>query len=171
MARTRQIKPEFFKNEELVNLGFDHMILFAGLWTLADREGRLKDRIPVIHGEVFPYTPLLPLDEMLSSLGRSGFIQRYTFEGHRYIQIVNFTEHQNPHRNEVQSVIPLNPIGTERLQPKDETTSTKGRSDSRSINTSSNTSSNTPAHKAPSQETVLAKDQPIIKPPDGPLGY
>jgi len=39
MARSRNIKPGFFKNDHLVELPFEYRLLFAGLWTLADREG------------------------------------------------------------------------------------------------------------------------------------
>jgi hypothetical protein len=44
MARARNIKPAFFKNEQLVELGMSTRLLFIGLWCLADREGRLEDR-------------------------------------------------------------------------------------------------------------------------------
>ena len=116
MARTRLLKPEFFKNEELVKCGPEAMLLFAGLWTLADREGRLPDRLPVIHGEIFPWSPLVPLDELLSTISASGFIQRYEIDGHKYIQIVNFLKHQKPHPNETKSVIPCQ----KSLQPMSE---------------------------------------------------
>ena len=42
--RTRLLKPGFFMNEELARLPVRARLLFAGLWCLADREGRLEDR-------------------------------------------------------------------------------------------------------------------------------
>ena len=55
MARARNIKPGFFKNEFLADLPFETRLLFIGLWTLADREGRLEDRPRKIKMELFAY--------------------------------------------------------------------------------------------------------------------
>jgi len=44
MARTRSIKPSFFKNEFLAECEPMARLLFVGLWTLADRDGRLELR-------------------------------------------------------------------------------------------------------------------------------
>ena len=55
MARARNIKPGLFKNELLVEQSLFVRLLFVGLWTLADREGRLEDRPKRIKLELFPY--------------------------------------------------------------------------------------------------------------------
>ena len=52
MARARNIKPGFFKNEDLAECSPWARLCFAGLWTLADREGRLEDRANVIQDEL-----------------------------------------------------------------------------------------------------------------------
>ena len=44
MARARSLKPGFFRNADLVELPMEARLMFAGLWVLADREGRLEDR-------------------------------------------------------------------------------------------------------------------------------
>ena len=54
MARARNIKPGFFRNSDLVELPMDARLLFIGLWTLADRMGRLEDRPKQIKMEIFP---------------------------------------------------------------------------------------------------------------------
>lgn len=105
MARTRNIKPGFFKDEELVDLGFAAMILFAGLWTLADREGRLEDRPRMIKAEVFPYTNT-NVEKLLCALHEHHFIIRYEMNGERYIQVRTWKKHQNPNIKECASVIP-----------------------------------------------------------------
>jgi len=105
MARARNIKPGFFKNEELVNLPFEVRLFFIGLWTLADREGRLEDRPKKIKMEIFPGDNVDVLD-CLDKLEKSGFIHRYEIEEYKYIQIVNFLKHQNPHHKEAPSTIP-----------------------------------------------------------------
>ena len=105
MARARNIKPGFFTNEELVELPFSTRLLFIGLWTLADREGRLEDKPKRIKMHLFPADEI-NVDDALSSLQDSGFLVRYEVEGARYIQVLAFRKHQNPHRDEKPSSIP-----------------------------------------------------------------
>lgn len=105
MARARNIKPGFFKNDALCELPPMARLLFAGLWTIADREGRMEDRPKRIKAEIFPYDEV-DIDELLARLSTAGFIQRYMFESERYIEIPNWGKHQNPHVKEPASTIP-----------------------------------------------------------------
>jgi hypothetical protein len=105
MARARNIKPGFFKNEELVEVPFETRLLFIGLWTLADREGRLEDRPKRIKMEVFPVDSV-DIDKCLNELQSHGFILRYSVDGVGYIQVLAFNKHQNPHKTERDSTIP-----------------------------------------------------------------
>lgn len=105
LARSRNIKPGFFKNDDLADLGPEAMLLFAGLWTLADRAGRLEDRPKRIKAEIFPYFDY-DVDALLNQLSERGFVVRYEVDGARYVQVVNFDKHQNPHKDERASAIP-----------------------------------------------------------------
>jgi len=105
-VRARNVKPGFFKNEELPALEFAGRLLFIGLWLLADKRGLLEDRPLRIKAEVFPYDDV-DVHSLLTQLARHGFILRYEVEGKRFIQVVNFLKHQSPHPNEKASVIPL----------------------------------------------------------------
>jgi hypothetical protein len=105
MARARNIKPAFFKNADLVETSFETRLLFAGLWTLADREGRLLDRPKQIKMELFP-ADNVDVDACLNSLFEFGFIDRYIADGKRVIQIINFSKHQIPHGKEADSQLP-----------------------------------------------------------------
>jgi hypothetical protein len=105
MARARNIKPSFFANEHLAECDPYARLLFAGLWCLADREGRLEDRPKRIRAELFPYDNC-DADDLLSQLERHGFISRYALGENRYIQVLNFCKHQNPHVKEAKSTIP-----------------------------------------------------------------
>ena len=105
MARARIIKPGFFMNDELAEIEPLGRLLFAGIWTIADREGRLEDRAKKIKAEVLPYDDC-DVDFLLDELHNRGFITRYSINGKKYIQIVNFSKHQNPHQNEKASTIP-----------------------------------------------------------------
>lgn len=111
MARARNIKPALFKNEILGVADPIYTLLFSGLWLLADREGRLEDRPLRIKAELFPYREGIDMPAMLGWLRDSGFIYRYSYGENRYIEIANFTKHQNPHKNEVPSEIPSVSIG------------------------------------------------------------
>jgi hypothetical protein len=105
MARSRNIKPGFFLNDELAECDPLARLLFAGLWCIADREGRLEDRPKRIKVEVLPYDDC-DVDQLLDQLAERDFIVRYEVDGLRYIQIINFSKHQNPHKNEKDSEIP-----------------------------------------------------------------
>lgn len=105
MARARNIKPSFFINEEMVELAFEVRLLFIGLWTLADREGRLEDKPKKIKMAIFP-ADNVDVNSGLDSLQKSGFIVRYKFEECQYIQILAFNKHQHPHKDEKESLIP-----------------------------------------------------------------
>ncbi|MBP8168858.1 MAG: hypothetical protein KAX99_04255 [Azonexus sp.] len=107
MARSRNIKPGFFRNADLVELPFEARLLFIGLWTIADRAGRLEDRPKQIKMELFP-ADNMDCDVLLKQLADIGVIERYEANGKRYMQVVNFGKHQNPHKDEKQSTIPSN---------------------------------------------------------------
>lgn len=103
--RARNIKPGYFNNEELAECDPLARILFAGLWCLADREGRLEDRPKRIKRDVLGYDDC-DVDTLLGQLHDARLIVRYTVAGQHYIQVTNFDKHQRPHANEQDSVIP-----------------------------------------------------------------
>jgi hypothetical protein len=106
VARARNIKPGFFKNDDLAQCEHGARLLFAGLWTLADREGRLEDRPVRFKGELFAYDEKVDIEKWLKQLHARHFITRYEIDGHKYIQINKFKKHQNPHVKEPASTIP-----------------------------------------------------------------
>lgn len=105
MARARNIKPGFFKNELLAELEAFDRLLFIGLWCLADREGRLEDRPKRVKMELFP-CDAYDVEAGLQALADSGFIRRYTAAGMAVIEIANFAKHQVPHGTERDSTLP-----------------------------------------------------------------
>jgi hypothetical protein len=108
MSRARNIKPGFFKNDELGDCSIYARVLFIGLWCEADREGRLEDRPKRIKANILPYDDC-DVDDLLNQLAERKFILRYQANGRNYIQVVNFTKHQQPHYKEVASEIPPPP--------------------------------------------------------------
>src|SRR5258708_29631981 len=105
MARSRGIKPGFYKNEQLAECSLWARHIFPGLWMLSDREGRLEDRPKRIKGELLPFDGG-DVDKLLDELAAHCFILRYEGAGKRYIQVLAFEKHQNPHHREAASIIP-----------------------------------------------------------------
>lgn len=105
MARARLVKPGLFTNDVLAEVSFAGRLLFIGLWTLADKEGRIEDRPKKIRGELFPHDQV-DADAELTALDQYGFIKRYEVNGKRYIQVLEFKKHQSPHPREAESQIP-----------------------------------------------------------------
>lgn len=105
MARSRNIKPGFFCNDAIAELCALARLLFIGLWLLADRLGRLEDNPKRIRVLLLPYDQC-DAESLLAEIASRGFIERYTVQGKRFIQVVNFTRHQNPHCKEAESTIP-----------------------------------------------------------------
>lgn len=121
MARIRTIKPDFFKDEEISEMPVVTRLLFIGLWTLADREGRIADRPKRIKAEIFPYDKV-DIEKCLNDLSKVGFIHRYEAQETNVIQIKSFLRHQIPGRDEPQSELPA-PDGSknEYIKPPNET--------------------------------------------------
>ena len=117
--RARNIKPGFYKNEELAGCSLPARLLFPGLWMMADREGRLEDRPKRIKVEIFPYDDF-DVDALLCELAEAGMIVRYQVDGERYIWIPNFLKHQNPHKREKDSDIPAFGEAPEKAQSSPE---------------------------------------------------
>lgn len=108
MIRSRNIKPGFFRNEDLGELDPIIRLFFIGLWCAADKEGRLEDRPKRLWAELMPYDDFMG-EESLGQLQLRGFVIRYEIDGCRYVQIANFLKHQSPHHKEAASVIPAPP--------------------------------------------------------------
>lgn len=106
--RKRYLKPGFFENETLSALPPTARLLFAGLWLMADKKGRLRDRPARIKGELFPYDNTNVVKH-LKQLADDGFIKRYEAEGQALIWIPSWAANQNPHPHEPESTLPRHP--------------------------------------------------------------
>lgn len=99
MPRARNIKPSFFDNDELAENNPLGRLLFIGLWTLADHNGNLEWREKRIKKQLLAYDNC-DVKELAINLDKSGFVRFYSDGDSIYINIANFTKHQNPHKNE-----------------------------------------------------------------------
>ncbi len=110
MPRIRSIKPDFFLDDEIAALPALARLLYIGLWTQADRAGRLKDKPVRIKAAVLPYDEC-DVDALLDSLQEAGLIVRYAVHEDYCIAIRNFDKHQ-VFNNERASQLPAPPAET-----------------------------------------------------------
>lgn len=105
MPRARLIKHQFFLDEAVADCSESAQLLFIGLWTLADKEGRLEDKPRVIKAQIFPYRDR-DVDALLAELAGAHLLLRYNVNGLKVIQIRSFTKHQHTHVKEPASELP-----------------------------------------------------------------
>ena len=105
MARARNIKPSFYKNEHLAECEPMARLLFIGLWTLADRDGRLEHRPLRIKAELFPYENC-DFASLLKQLADRGFVRAYESGDVKVLEIPKFREHQRCHPDERSEGLP-----------------------------------------------------------------
>lgn len=109
MARCRLVRPEFFTHEELhaaeVASGYPLRVAYAGLWCIADREGRFKWKPGTLKLAILPYDPV-DFEDVLMALVATGNVESYIVDGKRYGWIPTFLDHQTPHHREPPSVLP-----------------------------------------------------------------
>lgn len=106
--RARDIKPGFYKSDQLAECSMTARLLFPGLWMLADREGRLENRPRKIKAEIFPFDDV-DVAPLLVELENAGLIRTYEVNGTALVWIPQFQRHQSPHKNEKSSELPAHP--------------------------------------------------------------
>lgn len=172
--RTRDLKPDFWTDERIVQLSDAAKLLFQGLWCMADREGKLEDQPLTIGFKVRPWDPK-PVEKLLNELAESGVIIRYVAEGRRYIVVPTFQEHQRFHPNEKArglpsvrtEVVPEDHLGTPRGAPKSEQHTSSNAEPSEPSEPSEPAGSSVPslAQQAPDAQALADAWNEITKPP------
>lgn len=99
MARARNIKPAFFLNTDLSEVCALSRLAFIGMWTISDFKGCIELNFKKIKAQILPYDNI-DMELITINLEQYGFIQTYSVQGKRYLKILNFEKHQNPHKNE-----------------------------------------------------------------------
>jgi len=100
--RARNIKPAFFKNEDLAECQPMARLLFVGLWCMSLKEGIIEYRPKKIKAEIFPYEDgKCNIEKLLEQLSKFQLITFYENDTQKRIILVNnFLKHQKPHKNE-----------------------------------------------------------------------
>jgi len=123
--RIRTIKPEFFHHEGLFEAELDTKlplrVAFAGLWCIADREGRFKWEPRRIGVQVLPYDGV-DFSRVLDALATRAFVLKYRVGDACFGWIPSFLKHQVINNRESQSILPdpegnieETPINTEEI--------------------------------------------------------
>jgi hypothetical protein len=97
MARIRTVKPRLFSSGSLARCSIPARLLFVGLFTEADDEGRLLGSPKRLAGNLFPHdegVTAAKVGHWLAELEAVGCIQRYTAEGVEYLYLPGFEAHQ-----------------------------------------------------------------------------
>lgn len=101
MPRIRSIKPSFWTDEKVGQLPHGGRLLFLGLWTYADDEGRLKLNLTELKVQLFPYDATLRSSDLqmwLEQLIALGMVQKYAVRDNEvlidYLFVRNLTRHQ-----------------------------------------------------------------------------
>ena len=98
MARIRSIKPEFFTDEDIQDMQSAHpeshpMLVFAGLWCQADRQGVFEWRPRILKLSILPFVDF-DIGKSLDLLESSGFIRRFKVSEKEYGCIPTWEKHQ-----------------------------------------------------------------------------
>lgn len=97
MARKRMIDPDFWTDEALGQVDRTTRLLFMGLISQADDDGRLRGNPALIRSQVFPYDEDITASDVdcaLDLLQHHGLILRYSVDGQSYLWLRNFAKHQ-----------------------------------------------------------------------------
>ena len=94
--RIRTIKPQFWGSHDTSQLSRDARLLFIGLISMADDQGRFLASPNAVNGFVFPNDELPParVKKWLDECVNTGLIRRYVVQGVTYGLIPTFSTHQ-----------------------------------------------------------------------------
>ena len=122
MARSRDIRPEFFTDEKVGELPYGARILFIGIWCHSDLRGVFEYSAKQLRVLIFPFDEGLTsvsAQEWLQILEDRGFIYRFEAEGKTWGCVKNW-HHQgiSGREKEIGTKRPP-PPGTTQGQPRD----------------------------------------------------
>ena len=99
MANRRMISSSLWEDEFIGEIDYFQRCLWIGLFSAcADDQGRLLDNSILIRAKIFPYDDLSKknIEDGIDVFEKYGKIIRYKKDGKKYIQILNWWEHQRP---------------------------------------------------------------------------
>ncbi len=177
MGRIRTIKPDFFKHEGLfdaeMETGLPLRVAFAGLWCVADREGRFEWRPRALKTDVLPYDEV-DFPRVLDALATRGFLVRYACQGREYGFIPGWRRHQSVNNKERPSDLPEPPENLPEHPKEQELTNasaTRDPRDSESLRNSPGEGEGKGKGKEGKEEDSSEVDKPPSEPTHDEQGY
>lgn len=137
MARIRNIKPDFWTDEKLVELEPWERLLFIGIWNFVDDEGYMPFSPKRIKMQIFPGDSL-DVSRGLQNLISLGALTLYDSEAGQILRVTNWLKHQkvsNPSQSKYRSLALTldnqNPLkagkfGSESTEPSPQSTEDSG---------------------------------------------
>jgi hypothetical protein len=109
MARIRTIKPEFWQDELVASWPRDTRLVYIGLWTEADDEGRLRASPARLRSAILPYDDVTAseFEAMLKPILNSGRLRLYCVDGQTYGWLPKFKDHQRINRPSLSRLPPF----------------------------------------------------------------
>lgn len=100
MARIRTIKPDFWTDEKLSECSLSARLVFIGLWSFSDDDGRMEYQPARIRMQLFPCGSVTSakLTEYLGELIERSLIRVYAVDSKQFLDIPNFAKHQKINR-------------------------------------------------------------------------
>lgn len=126
MARKRMLSPEIWESESFSSLSDLGKIVFIGLISLADDEGRGKANPSLVKSTLFPYDEKRRVADIkfaLSEIARSMSTQFYSVNGNDYYLLLNWSKWQKidkPSKSKIPAPPSENSCGVGGLLPESE---------------------------------------------------
>lgn len=92
--RIRQVRPDFFKNENVANLTMAARLGFIGIWILCDKHGHFEWRPRILKSDIYPHD-MLDFEAILTELQERGFINKYIVDGKEFGQVNQWENFQH----------------------------------------------------------------------------
>src|ERR1700722_5757105 len=109
MSKIRTVKPELFRHEQLFEAeqksGFPLRLIFIGLFTVSDAQGRFRWRPRQLKLDILPYDDI-NFGAALLALAELGLVRRYECDGKYYGYIPTWRKHQSINQREPDSALP-----------------------------------------------------------------
>lgn len=98
MSSRRLIDSSIWQDDWFGSIGCLQRLMWIGLFTAADDQGRMLDNPAIIIANVFPYDKITTdqIETSLAEMASAGKIIRYTANGKRLLQIANWWKYQAP---------------------------------------------------------------------------
>ncbi len=103
MARCRIVKPEFFGDVVLSEVGIGARLLYIGLWQHMDRRGLMEYHPKLVKRDIFAYDDAITsavIEDWVNSLVRVGRLHRIEHQGKTYLSCPTLPKHQHFHHAE-----------------------------------------------------------------------